>query len=457
MNFHNKILKTVTAFVGLSMLLCSCESSLDVDPPGTTLIGDLAYADESTIAASMNGIYFTMASEGNFYSGAFNGDLSSLSDQAKLATTTDANIIQIAKNNVLADNLTVQSIWENSYRTIYQANVFLEKVSGRTDIDITLRDQFLGEAKFLRALCYFQLVNYYGAVPLATTSDAITNANLSRTADTEVWDFIQSELEASIGLLPTSIDAHDSSRSRATSAAAQGLLARVHLYRQNWQDAITMATAVINNPEYSIDLPVPGDFISLYDDDVPETVFELFMGEFGNFVSDILLGSAWDDPQLFLRDKFVNSFEAGDLRGDAFVVPAADGNFAYNKFDNDSGLNDDRQKIIRLSEMYLIRAEASLQLPSPDLTTATDDINEIRNRAGLADTAATTKQDLLDAVAQERYIELAFEGHRWFDLIRTGKLDEVMSAEKPDDWNLADDRYMPIPDAEIGVNPNLGN
>ena len=455
MKFRNTIFNFTPLFLVLTLIFFGCDENLDVDPDGTTLVGDQAYADETTIAASVNGIYFTMASEASYYSLTFNGVMSSLSDQTKLGGVSDLDEINVFNNEVTGENESTASIWQNSYRVIYQANALIDAVTGRTDVDEELRDQFLGEARFLRAMAYFQLVNYYGDIPLATTSDPTVNSSLSKTSETETWTFMESELIACIELLPTDYSAYDGSRARAIAPAARALLARVHLYRENWSEAVAMATEVIDHPDISIDLPVPADFVSLYDDDSPESIFELDYDLFGNFVPNLIGSLFGAAPSFFISDKLVNSFETGDLRRAQLVGDFGDGNFYCNKFDSDFFQYDERQKLLRLSEMYLIRAEASLRLPSPGLSTAASDINVIRNRAGLANTTATTQQDLLDAVAQERFVELAFEGHRWFDLIRTGQLDAVMSAEKPGTWNLAGDRYMPIPNNELAANPNL--
>jgi hypothetical protein len=149
----------------------------------------------------------------------------------------------------------------------------------------------------------------------------------------------------------------------------------------------------------------------------------------------------------------VDAFEPGDLRKSAYLKyhPEGDSGYYYvNKY-SDRILLTDRPKLFRLAEQYLIRAEARAQLGENG---AAADINVIRKRAGLPPTKASTKSELLEAIAQERFVEFCFEGDRWPDLKRTGKIDSIMHMYKPDSWQITD-QLLPVPSTELGTNPNL--
>ena len=213
-----------------------------------------------------------------------------------------------------------------------------------------------------------------------------------------------------------------------------------------------MATAVIGNAEYALNTNFRSNWTSK---NSQESIFELQYGiNDGNNQSfwfyPQALGGRWGyAPSLNL----FNAFEAGDARRDASIQVAGAGacpaapcryGFKYHRV----ATSDDNVPVIRLAEMYLIRAEANARLGAADQTVR-DDLDILRNRAGLADLAVTvTGPALLAAVLQERRVELAFEGHRFFDLRRFGVATTVLSI-------AADRQLFPIPQAERDVNINL--
>ena len=434
----------------MSVFLISCKKYLKVSPVGS-ISTETAYSNATNIEASVNGIYYILSQNGNFYSGAYNASNSLLSDEAKVGSSTFTPDIQYAANEITTDNSYISGLWNNNYQTIYQANMLLEHVPNTTGLDPAQKNQWIGEARFLRAYCYFVLTCYFGKVPLATTSNYKINNTLSRSDTAEVHAFITTELLQALTELPDGYDAYGGSRTRAARQTVFALLARNYLYRKDWQNAIKYATDLINDPQFN--LPPLDEVVQ---NNSTESIWEIAYQPYQNYTATELVpivGSASLTP-ILPSDKLIASFEQGDLRKTTYMgfspTPAS-GFYYVNKFRDRNTLSD-QPKIFRLAEMYLIRAEARAEMDS--LSGAAADINKIRHRANLQDTQADAKQALLDAVGQERFIELCFEGDRWLDLIRTGKADEVLSQTAGKTWMSADE-LLPVPAIELGNNPNL--
>lgn len=454
--FKNNCIKLLISCIFASSLisLSSCEKMLETKPVGS-ISTDNAYDSEKNIEASLKGIYYKLQQSGNFYSGAYYSTFSLLSDEAKLTTTTNVYTNEFATNEISTANTTAGLLWTACYEVIYQSNSLIENVTGKTDIDPVKRDQYLGEAKWLRAYAYFMLVQYYGDVPLATGTDYRVNNQLPRTSEAEINTFISKELEEAEKMLTDGYTLFNNQRSRITKQAAEALSARQYLYLKNWQKAEEKSTLLINSSLFSL----PANPADVLKSNASGTIFELWFGEDGspgNFTAQLLVPLATENaplPTILPSDKLVDAFEPGDLRKSAYLKyhPEGDSGYYYvNKY-SDRILLTDRPKLFRLAEQYLIRAEARAQLGENG---AAADINVIRKRAGLPPTKASTKSELLEAIAQERFVEFCFEGDRWPDLKRTGKIDSIMHMYKPDSWQITD-QLLPVPATELGTNPNL--
>jgi hypothetical protein len=445
--YHKGIWMVGLIIIGLTN---SCKKMVEVKPVGS-IPTSVAYSTEANIAASVNGIYYTLQQQGTIYNSSYNSIFPLLSDEASIGNTSTVQYLQFGNSNITSDNYLISGFWSNCYATIYQANLLLENVSGNTAINATNKNQWLGEARFLRAYSYFILTQYFGKVPLATTSDYKTNNSLARSDTATVNKFIISELEAAATLLPDGYSAYNNNRTRACKQTAQALLAREYLYRGDWAKAEANATLLINNSTFSL----PGDFNNALVSNSVESIWEIaFSQKNQNYTAYNLVPFGPYAPPVVPSTKLVNAFETGDKRKDVYLelIPAAPSFYIMYKWHDQTNLAD-QPKILRLSEMYLIRAEARLN--QNNLSGAAQDINAIRNRAGLANTTATTQANLMSAVMQERFVELCFEGDRWLDLIRTGRANTVLSAFKGSSWKSSD-QLLPIPATEIGNNPNLG-
>lgn len=433
------------SWLAAATLLGACNSPLDVDPTAS-IDSETALSTPRGIELGLNGGYSSLQS-GNLYGQEEMVFPDLYADNLDFTGTFQTHR-EFGLRNVTTTNGAILAHWAQAYDGINIANNILEAVEAVT-LTPAQHDQFRGEALFLRALNYSILVQYFGDVPLVLTpARGVGEESLvSRAPAADVNAQIVTDLTEAATLL-----APDRNHGRATQGAAQALLARVYLATANNAGARDMATAVITNAEYDLNANFASNWSTKNSE---ESIFELqYSINDGNNQSfwfyPQALGGRWGySPSLNL----FNAFEAGDARRDASIqvagagaCPTAPCRYADKYFR--VATSDDNVVVLRLAEMYLIRAEANARLGAADQTVR-DDLDILRNRAGLADLATTvTGAALMDAVLQERRVELAFEGHRFFDLKRFGIAQTVLA--------LAPDRLLfPIPQAELDVNINL--
>jgi hypothetical protein len=289
------------------------------------------------------------------------------------------------------------------------------------------------------------MVRTWGGVPLVTTPTrglGESSFPAKATVDQVYTQIIQDLTDAEANL-PES-----GARTIATKKAAQALRAKVALYRGDWPNAISYATTVINSNNYSLVTPFEK---LITDKQNTESIFEL---DYSNVDPNEL--SAYFYPttmggyyRVGPTAAITSLLEDENVGGDRSVMIAYHNGAVYgNRYRKATGnVKDDNYAIIRLAEMYLIRAEARAN--QDQLNEALEDLNTIRERANVAPLAIANKQDLLLAIENERRVEFAFEPHRWFDLIRTGRAGAVLGVTDARKY------VFPIPGAEILANPNL--
>lgn len=331
--------------------------------------------------------------------------------------------------------------WADSYDVINNVNQVLEHVPG-IDMDSDDKDQILAEALFIRAYTHFLLVNYFGDIPYVTrpTIAPIDESyNVSRDPVATVYTNIVVDLADAATMFGNKAPI---SSTRAHIWAVRALQARVALYQGEYQDAANYATQVIN--EYPALTQAPASYVNNVDNDAEVILGLKFTASDQNGSPFWYTAAAFGGREEFtISDDFVNAVEPGDLRFDAFTYPSG-GSFYVAKY-NDVVDYDNPFMILKLGEMYLIRAEALLNGATVAGETALTDINAVRSRAGLGGLAAVTMDDIM----QERRVELCFEGHRWFDLVRTGNaLTEITGLQ-------AFQQLMPIPISQTDTNPNM--
>lgn len=436
--------------------LLSCNKLLDIPShPDDKLSADRVYSDSVNVMGALVGLYanFKVGGSGGAIFGSdltFYAGMSA--DEVFYPSSTQLN--DFTTNELQVDNGEVNTLWSSCYTGIYQANAFLEGVTDNKNISLALQQQVRGEALVTRALYYFQLVNLYGAVPYVTTTDFKVNAALPRSSTDSIYNLIQSDLTTAMTLLTTKYPS--AGRARPNIQVARALLAKVYLYRRQWQQASDQANQLITDGSYQLT-----DLDKIFYDGSTEAIWQVpsvatygQVAETGYFIPY----SPGYLPSFVLADPLVNAFEAGDNRKATWIRTTVVNNVTYYypvKYRNKDLTATPKESLMffRLGEQYLIRAEASAQLDLLDSARA--DINRIRHRAGLGNTPAVSKDDVLLAIEHERQTELFCElGQRWYDLKRTGRATAVLGALRPATWQATDALY-PVPLAQRQSNPFL--
>ena len=451
--------------------LAGCAKLAEVAPPVTSTSQSNVYTDDATAASVLTGIY-TQISQATFATGS----LTSMSlfpglsadELVPFTPTTNAWYIAYYTNALSNSNTLPADYWSAIYPTVFVANSAIQGLTASTSLTPAVKQQLMGEALFIRAFCYFYLVNLYGDVPLATGTDYTVNALLPRTPKAQVWQQIIADLKQAQGFLsPVYVDATvvnaTQERTRPMQAVATALLARAYLYTADWPDAETQASAVINNTAlYSLS---PID--TVFSKNSSEAIWQLQPVNTGQNTQDGLLftlpssGPDNSDHPVYLSAFLLNAFEPQDQRRtnwiDSVIVGSTTYYYPYKyKVGIVGAPVTEYTMVLRLAEQYLIRAEARAE--QGNIMGAQNDLDTIRNRAGLLPTQASTQTDLLTAILHERQAELFTEwGHRWLDLKRTGSLDAVMKVVTPQKggtWNT-DWQWYPILLSELQHDPNL--
>lgn len=480
MNHRNKIYE---ALISLSIIIIvsisACKKQVEVEAPYNTVNAGNVFNDDATAKAALIGIYTEMSRSlifsGNASITIFTG-LSS--DEFTLFSGVTDLRINAYYANLLVSNPSRDygsESWKAIYPTIYYCNAAIEGLSGSTSLIPSIKNQLLGEAKFLRAFYYFYLVNLYGELPLALSTDYKVNRLLSRSTKENVYSQIIADLTDAYDLL--SIDYLDGNlntypgaveRVRPTKSVVAAFLARVYLFQgNNYANVESKATEVINRSIYSLD-SLNDTFLK----NSKEAIWQLQPINSGRSTEDartFILTSTGPTTNttrpVYLCDALLNSFEPGDLRKTKWInsVIATGSGIKYYypfKYKNNGSTVTEYLMVLRLGEQYLIRAEARIQ--QGNTSGALSDLNAIRNRAGLPDySGATDKNSLLAAILHERQVELFTEsGHRWLDLKRTGTVDALMTVMTPQksggvvQWNSYK-QLFPIPFTDIERNRSL--
>ncbi|TCC98833.1 RagB/SusD family nutrient uptake outer membrane protein [Pedobacter hiemivivus] len=350
-------------------------------------------------------------------------------------------------------------IWSGFYGNtmIYHANAAIEGLNASKGITETLRSQLIGECEVVRSLSYFYLTNLFGAVPLAQTSDYTVNSKLPRSSTEDVYKLIISDLSDASRRLK---DKYPSAgRARPNKYTALALLSRVQLYRQQWVKADSAATAVINAGIYRLENI---DNVFLLGNE--EVIWQGLSTAFYSWITQegpmFVPFNNTSIPTYPLRKSLVDAFEPTDLRRSRWIGTSTVSGIPYyyafkykNTYSSRPNGATEAEVVFRLSEQYLIRAEARIN--QGDLGGGKADIDKVRERAGLLPTTAATKDQLLAAVLKERRTEFFCEwAHRWLDLKRHGLVNSTMAAEKPGIWPTDGHQALyPVPYVQVTSNP----
>ena len=441
----------------LSICLLSftgCENFVEVDSPNSQLDSNSVFSSDATANAAVANLYAQQRETG-FLSGNITG-LSYLlglyTDELELTSSGGSEEFSFYTNIIPASNNLISSVWSVAYNQIYASNLILQKMDNSSNITALRKDQFSGEALFFRALNHFYRTQLFGDMPFITATNYEDNTVADKIPSNEVMALVIADLESALVLLPE--DYPTDGRARVNKYAAQALLARVYLYSGMWPEASNAASAVINNSAtYSLE-----SLDTTFLQSSTSTILQLASAYEGKNTEEaaLFIFETLPPPSVYISSSLIESFEPNDARKDAWLGSLSDGGIAYyyafkykERFDTSMTLEN--SILFRLEEPYLIRAEARIR--QGEISSGRDDLNTIRERAGLSNSTSTNQNELLDEIIEERRHELFTEqGHRFFDLKRTGKINEALGM-KPG-WSAADILW-PIPQLELLVNPHL--
>jgi hypothetical protein len=473
----------------LILISGSCSDFLDKVPQGNLTQENFPVTEADALLAT-NAVYSTLRNW-YYHSGGY-PILDVMSDDAHKGS----NPADQSNNVGPYDDFTMSTSqdglsrwWSAIYEGIKRANVVIEKVPD-ISMDETLKNRYIAEAQFLRALYYFDLVRSWGGVPIVTTTSP--ELNLPRSSREEVYDLIKNDLLSAIDHLPEKVDLIPSDYGRATKGAAKALLAKVYLFDEDYPNAAAYALEVITSnvyfldPDYSHTFSLAGQYNS-------ESVFEIGAIEFegtengGNQYANNQgvrgtpnRGWGFNRPSINLRD----SFEPGDPRMEGTIIflgevidgitILGDGSTpditytdetntvikeieCYNQKVWIPGTSTSEQwghnrRLLRYAEVLLIAAEALNE--NGQSADALIYLNQVRERARqgnndiLPDVTETGKDALRELILKERRAELAMEGVRFWDLVRTNKAAQLLG---PLGFQSNKHELLPIPQSEVDI------
>jgi len=472
-----KLISLLISTLALTSIFISCGRKFLDEPPRKVTIQDL-FNNPQDGAQRMIAAVYSKLYDWEQHTFSWTGISSITSDDAEKGSDpgdTGADKHELDGWTFNPSSLSFLEVWNSNFEGIGRATYALKFLPDMSLLQAD-KDRYIGEAQFLRAYYYFNLVRTFGGVPkidkvLQSQAD-IDAASVKATA-AEIWAFIEQDLNSAINKLPPMVQPAENGR--VSKFAAYALLAKVSLYQQKWAQAKANADIVIAGPyslmNYALIWREVGEF-------GPESIWEVNAigttpnrGLQGYFVTQAPrgpggLGWGFNTP----TQELFNAYEPGDIRRDAtimqrgqtlwdgFMVNNGAPNLYYNyksyvsktheTFNGNDWESNKNLRVLRLGEMYLIKAEAENE--TGNIIPAQNALNAVRNRAGLGNTSAATQAALRDAIWKERRVEMAFEHDRMFDLRRTGRAGTVLRAHgKP----YIDGKHdlFPIPQRQIDL------
>ncbi len=436
-----KQIKIITLLV-MGLLISSCGEDY-LDPTPVSNIGSNGfYKNEAEVQAAVINIYdgLQLAVQREF------AITEMRSDNTK-TRSSEGDWAQFEDLDVKSTNSTVADYWAMYYNVIFRSNSVLENLDAAGDSAL----KFEGEAKFTRALSYFNLVRLFGDVPLIDKVIGPTDTDyFDRDSTADIYALIVSDLKTAIDNLDNTY------KGRASKVAAQALLAKVYLTLKNYGEAQNLCEDVIATSGISL---APTFHSVFYTERNSEILFAIeYVNDIANDSQDFSLEFTQNGRVRGLNyatAELVQAFTdfGGTIRTQESLILDAVNSYRCGKFISNSTANQQNGNdwiVLRLADVLLMHVEAIMA--GADVTsssTAVASFKKVRDRAGLITGTSITKQDLLN----ERRVELAFENHRWFDLIRLGVAEQVLGNFATTNGIVftTSDLLLPIPEREIGV------
>jgi len=412
------------------LLFSACESDLDQFPPNIASSNSL-----TDFGGVLNAAYFYQ--HAGITPIAVMGDFRS--DNAFMDESPFTEFDAFNPNLTVMEDQFFGPFYTGMYKSILSANSVITNSTDPVEV---------GEAQFLRGLSYFKLVKVFGEVPLnlEATPSVTDSTILVRQSVDAIYTQVINDFTAAIAALPVT-----NSNGRAGSLAAQGMLGKVYMQRGNTSSAEPLLAAVVNGAG-AAGFMLQEDYNNIFgaDNDLNEEI--IYATQVSSSIADEYGFSefwSWsgglDTKSLLPLDQsLIDAFDASEADGETDLrraITIDETLRASPKFPQTGGPDHDWIEL-RLADAILLYAEALNE--NGNTSAAIDQLNTIRNRAGLSDTSASSQEEVRTAIANDRRLELAFEGQRWFDLVRTGTVDAAVGQAVNSDFLL-----FPIPVSEV--------
>ncbi len=473
-------------FVFVILSFNSCKKDF-LDTPAPNISDKTFFSDDNAALTALAGVYDPLGwyNFSQLTEWAIGDAVSDDAEKGGGGNGDYAEIYALTTFTANAENPLIAKRWNDFYVGINRANRLIEGITDNENITPSVQKRILAEAKFLRAFYYFELVKTWGGVPIVDHILKPSEYTPARNTIEECWAFIESDLKVAVDGLPRKSELDATELGRATWGAAAAFLTKAYIFQEKWQDAYDLATEIVNSGEYDLEANY-GDEFTIATDNGIEAVFEIqfkdlqmpgWLDENEGCHLEVMMrsrddrngGWGFDQPTQSLYDEF----EEGDPRRGFTIISNLDTLWkgtsdeevfytlkdpvhnpdSYTGYYNrkralpasQRGNGEDQAgmnlRVVRFAEVLLWQAEAAAHL-GLDWETP---INRVRARVGLG---ASPFSDPIKAVYHERRVELGMEGHRYWDLVRTGRGNLM-------DGYTDNKRYLLIPQIEMNLNPNL--
>lgn len=473
----------------LTVFLWSCDAGILDSTPQNSINSENFFNSTGDAIAALNGAYQTLQWPNNYNFRLWTLDIVAGNAEVGAGGGEDGlETKQMALFIIQPDNPGVEDLWRGIWPAVAKANLVIDRVGSMENIDDSLRNRILAEAKFIRALVYFNGVRLFGGLPLITSA-ASDELLVGRSSIEETYQQIISDLTEAANVLPVRYSGGTNNEiGRATRGAALGILAKVYLRSGDYENAESTALEV-TTMGYALNNEYWQNFEPFNEND-SESIFEIqyssgagydpfdkkhqggwapeFTNPRGSGISPSG-GFGWGH----VTQEFVDAFESGDDRlettvwqpGDTYQSYTYDPSFSSTGYNikkwvrgsaSTRGIDSDlNMPVLRYSDLLLVLAESINEQGRPQ--DAEGYLNQVRNRAGLASVSGLSQEQLRNRIISERRVELAFEGKWWFDITRSGAAFAQQYFSDLGVTNFDPDKHMllPIPQTDIDLNPNI--
>lgn len=441
--------KIYTLFCLGLLFLVSCEDLVEVDYPTNQLGTAQVFEDFRTANAALTYLYVRLRDVSMIdysYSG-ISPLLGSYADDLDCYLNDQNGVMDINLNQQLETNTAISSLWSTAYQHIYYANSIIYGVEHSTALSVADKNRIKGEALFIRCLLYFYLQQLFDDIPYTTSLDYEYNRRLSKTGAAALLEQLEMDLTEAIALLEDEYRGEE--RIYPNRKVAELLLARIYLLRGKWSQAEQTAGTILQSPLYQFQ----PDINEVFTKSGTHILWQLHPSNNGNGVASFYYFINTPNSYV-LTQNLIDTFDEEDLRRQNWVVlETFEGQSWYrpDKYKDRSITPDEYFIIFRLEEVYFMMAEALAR--QDRFEEALPYLDATRERAGLTAFTSLTGEDFINELLAEKRREFFLEfGHRFFDLKRFDRLDEL-STVKPN-WEEHKSRW-PLPQSELLLNPNL--